>query len=73
MEIVVPLLKDINGTYIVQKFATQNLNDYGAKINKIIIENSSDLCTHRHGCCVIQKYLETRDQSMLPALIDNKI
>jgi len=71
--IVVPLLKDINGTYIVQKFATQNLNDYGAKINAIIIENSSDLCTHRHGCCVIQKYLETRDQSMLPALIDKLI
>ena len=71
--IVVPLLKDINGTYIVQKFVTQNLNDHGAKINQIIIENSSDLCTHRHGCCVIQKYLETRDQSMLPALVDKLI
>ena len=71
--IVTPLLKDLNGTYIVQKFATQNINDYGLRINAIIIENSSELCTHRHGCCVIQKYLETRDQTMIPALIDKLI
>ena len=71
--IVTPLLKDLNGTYIVQKFATQNMNDYGLRINAIIIENSSELCTHRHGCCVIQKYLETRDQTMIPALIDKLI
>ena len=71
--IITPLLKDLNGTYIVQKFATQNLDDYGLKINSIIIENSSELCTHRHGCCVIQKYLETRDKSMLPQLIDKLI
>ena len=71
--IITPLLKDLNGTYIVQKFATQNINDYGLKINEIIIENSSELCTHRHGCCVIQKYLETRDKTMLPGLIDKLI
>ena len=71
--IVTPLLKDLNGTYIVQKFVTQNLNDYGLRINAIIIENSTDLCTHRHGCCVIQKYLETRDQTMIPALLDKLI
>ena len=71
--IVTPLLKDLNGTYIVQKFATQNLNDYGLKINAIIIENSSELCTHRHGCCVIQKYLETKDKTMIPALLDKLI
>jgi hypothetical protein len=71
--IVTPLLKDLNGTYIVQKFATQNLTEYGLKINAIIIENSSELCTHRHGCCVIQKYLETKDQTMIPALLDKLI
>ena len=71
--IVTPLLKDLNGTYIVQKFATQNLIDYGLKINAIIIENSSELCTHRHGCCVIQKYLETRDKTMIPELVDKLI
>ena len=71
--IVTPLLKDLNGTYIVQKFATQNLKDYGLRINAIIIENSSELCTHRHGCCVIQKYLETKDPTMIPGLLDKLI
>ena len=71
--IVAPLLKDLNGTYIVQKFATKYLTEYGLKINAIIIENSSELCTHRHGCCVIQKYLETKDQTMIPALLDKLI
>ena len=56
-----------------QKFASQNLNDYGLKINEIIIENSPELCTHRHGCCVIQKYLETRDRAMIPGLLDKLI
>ena len=67
--IVCQLLKDLNGTYIVQKFVKYNLYDYGIKINQIIIDNSVELCTFRHGCCVIQKYLETRDQNMLPQLI----
>ena len=44
-----------------QKFAGMNMLQYGLKINEIIIENSIELCTYRHGCCVIQKYLETRD------------
>ena len=67
--LVPQLLKDLNGTYIVQKFARLNMNDYGRKINSIIIENSIELCTYRHGCCVIQKYLENRDPNMLPDLI----
>ena len=62
------LLKDLNGTYIVQKFANSNMNEYGLIINAIIIENSVELCKHRHGCCVIQKYLEIRDPYMLPQL-----
>ncbi len=66
---VCKLLKDLNGTYIVQKFAGMNMLQYGLKINKIIIENSIELCTYRHGCCVIQKYLETRDVYMLPELV----
>ena len=66
---VFELLKDLNGTYIVQKFVGLNLDEYGLKINSIIIENSVELCKNRHGCCVIQKYLETRDPYMLPDLV----
>ena len=46
-----------------------NLNDYGIQINSIIINNSVTLCSDKHGCCVIQKYLETRDPNMIPKLI----
>ena len=66
---VCDLLKDLNGTYIVQKFVNLNLNDYGIQINSIIINNSVTLCSDKHGCCVIQKYLETRDPNMIPKLI----
>ena len=67
--IVCELLKDLNGTYIVQKFVNLNLKDYGIHINSIIIDNSVELCSNKHGCCVIQKYLETRDPNMIPKLI----
>ena len=50
-----------------------NANNYGVILNSIIIENSSELCTHRHGCCVIQNYLETKDPAMLPNLVDKLI
>ena len=63
------LLKDLNGTYIIQKFVNLNLSNYGIKINSIIIDNSIELCSNKHGCCVIQKYLETRDPNMIPQLI----
>ena len=63
------LLKDLNGTYIVQKFSKFFFNEYGCQINTIIIDNSVELCTYRHGCCVIQKYLENRDPYLLPNLV----
>ena len=71
--LITTLLKDLNGTYIVQKFAIQNMKEYGLKIYDIIIENSTELCKNRHGCCVIQKYIEVRDPIMIPKLLDKLI
>ena len=51
--LITPLLKELKGTFIVQKFAKIYPN-YGNEINEIIIQNSPDLSTYRHGCCVIQ-------------------
>ena len=70
---VIQLLKNVNGTYIIQKFVSKYMNDYGKRINQVIIEHSAELCTNRHGCCVIQKYIETNDPSMLPELIEKLI
>ena len=44
--------------------------NYGNEINEIIIQNSPDLSTYRHGCCVIQNYLELKDPIMIPRLLD---
>lgn len=69
---IVPLLKELNGTHIVQKFAA-DYPDYAPFINKIIVENSPTLATHRHGCCVIQKYLETSKGEMLNLLLERLV
>jgi len=70
--LITPLLKELKGTFIVQKFAEVN-KEYEHEINQIIVENSHDLATHRHGCCVIQKYLELNDPIMTPLLLDKLI
>ena len=70
--LITPLLKELKGTFIVQKFADVH-REYSNDINQIIVENSPDLATHRHGCCVIQKYLEIRDPIMTPHLLDKLI
>ena len=54
---IISLLKELNGTHIIQKLLTEH-PDSGDIINKIIVENSSSLATHRHGCCVLQKFLD---------------
>jgi hypothetical protein len=71
--LITPLLKQLNGTFVVQKFAEVNSKEYGQEINEIIVENSPVLSTHRHGCCVIQKYLELKDPIMTPNLLNKLI
>jgi len=71
--LITPLLKQLNGTFVVQKFAEVNNKEYSKEINEIIVENSPVLSTHRHGCCVIQKYLELKDPTMTPNLLDKLI
>ena len=67
--IVIHLLKELNGTFVVQKFSKM-YSDYTNAISDIIIKDSHILSTHRHGCCVIQKYLELNDPYLVPRLID---
>ena len=57
---VIPLLKELNGTHIIQKFNT-DYPKYSNIINKIVIDNCESLATHRHGCCVLQKYFDSPD------------
>ena len=69
---VIPLLKELNGTHIINKFITEH-PEYADEINKIIIENSSVLATHRHGCCILQRLLDGPDKKLKNDLIENLI
>lgn len=52
------LMKDINGNHIIIKYVftlVAPLNDF---IYKQLVDNIIDICTHKHGCCVLQKCIE---------------
>ncbi|MCQ2816356.1 MAG: hypothetical protein MJ252_03730 [archaeon] len=65
---VIVLLKELNGTHIVQKFCDE-FPEYNPFIMNIIIYNSEELARHRHGVCVLQKYLEISQPEIKRALI----
>ena len=70
---VIPLLKELNGTHIINKFLYDH-PEHAEEINKIIIENCSLLATHRHGCCILQKMLEGKQNKKFRTnLINNLI
>ena len=69
---VIPLLKELNGTHIINKFVNEH-PECADEINKIIVENCSLLATHRHGCCILQKMIEGSDKKLKESLINNLI
>ena len=68
----IPLLKELNGTHIINKFINE-YPEYADEINKIIIDNCSLLATNRHGCCILQKLLEGPNKKLKNNLINNLI
>ena len=69
---VIPLLKELNGTHIINKFINEH-PECAEEINKIIVENCSLLATHRHGCCILQKLMEGPNKKLRNELIENLV
>ena len=67
---VIPLLKELNGTHVINKFMSEH-PECADEINKIIVENSSLLGTHRHGCCILQKLINGTNKKLKNDLIEN--
>lgn len=55
---IINLIKDANGNHIIIKF----VNVYKSPVNDFVFshlkEQVVDICTDKHGCCVIQKCIE---------------
>ena len=69
---VIPLLKELNGTHIIQQLLLKH-PDCASHINKIIVDNCASLASHSHGCCVLQKFLNGKDKNLKESLINNLI
>ena len=69
---VIPLMKELNGTHIINKFISI-YPQYADEINQIIVENCSLLATHRHGCCILQKLMDGPNKELKYKLINNLI
>ena len=69
---VIPLLKELNGTHIIQQLLIKQPN-CAQTINKIIVDNCASLASHSHGCCVLQKFLNGKDKNLKENLINNLI
>jgi hypothetical protein len=69
---VIPLLKELNGTHIIQQLLLKH-PQCSNHINKIIVDNCASLASHSHGCCVLQKFLNGKDKNLKENLINNLI
>ena len=69
---IIPFLKNLHGTHTVQKFATDH-PQYFLIIDNIIIENSVELASDRHGCCVIQHYFKQYKNELFQKLVDKLV
>lgn len=52
------LMKDINGNHIIIKYVFNLSSPFNDFIYKQLVLNIVEICTHKHGCCVLQKCIE---------------
>ena len=69
---IIPLLKEMHGAHIINKLSNLH-SEYSNEIYKVIVDNCCSLATHKHGCCFLQKILESPDSPMKNDLIKNLI
>jgi hypothetical protein len=66
---IISFLKNLHGTYKVQKFTT-DYPQHPLIFDNIIIKNSVELASNRHGCCVIQHHFRQYKNKLFQQLVD---
>ena len=67
---VLVLIKDMNGNHIIQKLLNQTDSKYSTVIYDVIQENIIEISTHKHGCCVLQKCIDSAKPGIKLKLIE---
>ncbi|KAJ8586954.1 ARM repeat-containing protein, partial [Rhizopogon salebrosus TDB-379] len=55
---VVVLIKDLNGSHIIQKCLNKLAPEDNQFIYNAVAANCVEAATHRHGCCILQCYID---------------
>ena len=64
------LIKDMNGNHIIQKLLNQTDSKYSTVIYDVIQENIIEISTHKHGCCVLQKCIDSAKPGIKTKLVE---
>ena len=67
--VTVPLIKELNGTHIIQKIS-EDFPEKGQFIYELILKNAPSIATHRHGCCVLQRYIINKEDEFCKKLVE---
>ena len=67
--VTVPLIKELNGTHIIQKIS-EDFPNKSQFIFDLILKNAPSIATHRHGCCVLQRYIVDKDDQFCKKLVE---
>ncbi|TPX50553.1 hypothetical protein SeLEV6574_g00860 [Synchytrium endobioticum] len=67
---VVALMKDLNGNHVIQKCLSRMSPENTQFIYNAATENCVDVATHRHGCCVLQRCIDSASEPQKVQLVN---
>lgn len=63
LPVVNQLINDVNGNHVIQKYIISINFPFNQELFKMLIQNSFEYSTQKHGCCVIQKCIDYGTQA----------
>ncbi|OAJ44366.1 hypothetical protein BDV3_002420 [Batrachochytrium dendrobatidis] len=66
---VVSLIKDLNGNHVIQKCLNRLSHENNQFIYNAVRKHCTEIATHRHGCCVLQRCIDHASDSQRVQLV----